>query len=669
MKLYKFLTYDIECKNKIDKTFMICGFYNGFKYKYFLTMQDFLDYILTPRYAGINIFAHAGGRFDIRYILSEMDYLRENFFLSFISISSSIVLTLQSKINKKLKWTFADSFLLFFASLKKIGSEMALNVRKADHDHDKNFLINPENIEYNKIDCVTLYEAIEKFSSLLKISKPRLTLAATALHVYRKKFFDFSILKTTRVNIEKFVRSAYFGGRVEIFKPDMNSGYCYDFNSLYPSCMLESMPAGAYVYVKKRDENKIGFYKAKIFVSDMQIPCMPYRAGKLIFPTGSWTGVFSGVELDLLKKTGGSYYIKKGIEFEKKENYFADYVNYFYEMKKKNKKSNPALYYVSKLMLNSLYGKFAQRREVQKIFLLDKDDKKIKKMTGIYDFYSDLYFQDSITKTKNIKPYISAHITALARVKLWNLMNDVGFEHIYYCDTDSIYTDIKYEKNINDDLGGLKLEHTCKNYHFILPKFYWGKNIDDFENETRYLKMKGYDRNIVQNLDDEFIVELSKGQKSITNVKLAGIKECIRSNSNLIGDGFFKDRIEIKSVISEYDKRIFVENNNSIPLKIENNAVTNLPAQKKKKIELFTPAEKYKYDITDDLIASILPVFVDKYELENLYNIDPAWSKIEVESEIKERHLNITIKKLSREYKRNLILQNIRIDNENNTML
>lgn len=662
MKNYKFLTYDIECVSKVDKTFMMCGFFNGFKYVYFVDMQKFLDYVLTPRYAGINIFAHAGGRFDIRYILTEAPYLRDNFILSFISISSSIVLTLQSKVNKKLRWIFADSYLLFFSSLKKIGDEMNLDVKKGDHDHNKKFVITNENIEYNRIDCVTLYQAIEKFSKLLGILKPRLTLASTALYVYRKKFFDFSKLKVVRSNIETFVRKAYFGGRVEIFKPDMKSGYCYDFNSLYPSVMIEDMPSSTYIYVKKRNKSKIGFYQAKIFVPDMQIPCMPFKSNKLIFPTGTWTGYFSGVELDLLEEVGGTYFISKGIEFIAKEKYFLEYVKYFYEMKKNNKKSNPAMYYVSKLMLNSLYGKFAQRREVQKIFLLDSSDKKIKEMSGIYDFYSDLYFKDSISKSKKIKPYISAHITSLARVKLFRLMQEVGFNHVYYCDTDSIYTDVKINNNINNDLGGLKLEHICKDYHFVLPKFYWGKNVSDEDVEKRYLKMKGYDRETVQKLDDNFIVEISKGNKSVTSIKLAGIKECIRNNANLIGEGFFKDRIEIKSVITEYDKRILVGDNDSVPLKIENNIIVNLPVRPKKKVELFTKTEKYKFGLTDDIIDSIIPEFVNSSDLENIYNINPTWSKVEIENEISVRRLPITIKKLSREYKRNLVLQNVEME-------
>lgn len=658
MNKQKFTVYDIECTSINDKTFVLCGFYDGIKYYSFLSMKAFLDFVLIPRYAAVTFFAHAGGRFDVRYILSEIPYLRKNFYLSFIDISSAIILTLQSKKNKKLKWVFGDSYLLFFSSLKKIGSEMDLEVKKSEHNHNEIFKITNKNIAYNRDDCLTLYLAIKKFLVLLDITKPRLTLAATSLYIFKKKFFNFSVLKVLRTDTEKFVRNSYAGGRVEIFKPYMKNGYCYDFNSLYPSVMIEEMPAGTYVWTKKRNKKKIGFYQVEIFLPYMKIPCTPFKSSKLIFPYGTWEAVLSGIELDLLEKNGGSYIIKNGIEFTKKKKYFKAYVEHFFEIKAKNKIKNPALYYISKLMLNSLYGKFGQRRDTQKIFLLDDEDKKIKKMTGIYNTEMNLYFQDTLTNSKHIKPYISAYITSLARVKLFKLMQDIGYDHVYYCDTDSVYIDKKIDDNVNSDLGGLELEHECNDYHFVLPKFYWGRNLKNDGRRERYVKMKGYDKEIVNNLDDSFIIELSKGRRSITHIKIAGIKECINQNANLIGKGFFKEKIEVKSVVSVYDKRILTDDNSSEPLHIENNTIINLPVQVKKPNYLFSPSEKIKYGISDDIIESSLPKLVSTYELENEYGFDPLWNDEEKRNEIKERKLNIVIKKLSKKEKRYLVLKN-----------
>ena len=62
-----------------------------------------------------------------------------------------------------------------------------------------------------------------------------------------------------------------------------------------------------------------------------------------------------------------------------------------------------------------------------------------------YDFYSQFLHSE-----------IAALITSYARVHLYELMEKAGLEHIYYCDTDSIFTDIAMQTN--NELGGIKNE-------------------------------------------------------------------------------------------------------------------------------------------------------------------------------------------------------------------
>ena len=78
----------------------------------------------------------------------------------------------------------------------------------------------------------------------------------------------------TKGNVERAVRSAYFGGRNEVFIPVEYGVYSYDFNSLYPTAMLRDLPVGNAVFSLTKDINKIfGFIKVKVTTPDnMKIP-------------------------------------------------------------------------------------------------------------------------------------------------------------------------------------------------------------------------------------------------------------------------------------------------------------------------------------------------------------------------------------------------------------
>ena len=59
---------------------------------------------------------------------------------------------------------------------------------------------------------------------------------------------------------------------------------------------------------------------------------------------------------------------------------------------------------------------------------------------------------------------------------------------IYYTDTDSIITDYKLPPEaLNDDLGGLKLEHTIDRAWFLAPKIYMIIDLDG----NKHVKFKG----------------------------------------------------------------------------------------------------------------------------------------------------------------------------------
>jgi len=166
---------------------------------------------------------------------------------------------------------------------------------------------------------------------------------------------------------------------------------------------------------------------------------------------------------------------------------FFEYINYFYVMKLGAEKRGDAITrQFAKLMLNSLYGKFAQR--TREYTLVD------------YPAPCDYCYEtlvDASTKERSIVIYIenkgyklekteklfhdamiavASHVTAYARMYLWELIKQAGLEHVYYCDTDSLIVDQQGYKNletfIGDKLGMLKVEGIANTLKILAPKDY-----------------------------------------------------------------------------------------------------------------------------------------------------------------------------------------------------
>jgi len=138
---------------------------------------------------------------------------------------------------------------------------------------------------------------------------------------------------------------------------------------------------------------------------------------------------------------------------------------------------NPGLRSLSKLALNSFYGKFGQRTNMKKTVFI-KDIKGLmsvltdpsKKMVDFHIMNDDIV-QVEYTNSKdfecqslNTNVTIAAFCTSWARLKLWSVMQKLG-ERVLYHDTDSIIFSVKegeYNPPLGEYLGQLTDELTCK---------------------------------------------------------------------------------------------------------------------------------------------------------------------------------------------------------------
>ena len=159
-----------------------------------------------------------------------------------------------------------------------------------------------------------------------------------------------------------------------------------------------------------------------------------------------------------------------------------EYIKKYFEhegilLEKESISKNPGLRSLSKLALNSFYGKFGQRTNMKKTVFV-KDIKTLmqiltdpSKQLVDYHIMNDDVIQVEYKNTEdfecqsfNTNVTIAAFCTSWARLKLWSVMQKLG-KRVLYHDTDSIIFSVKegeYVSPLGEYLGQLTDELTCK---------------------------------------------------------------------------------------------------------------------------------------------------------------------------------------------------------------
>lgn len=547
-----YAVFDIESNNWTD--FEMLGFFDGVDFTIFDSVEDFLAHVLTKNYRGIRIYAHNGGNFDFRFLLDHLLRKESKYEIKLLEgfgrIREIIV-----RDGAKHTWTFADSFALLPESLCKLTNDFDVRHKKQEVDYSRISRKSAKDRDYLRHDCLGLYEVLQSFfkQKIFCGLKVRGTTASNAMMMFRTTMKQE--LKGLNRTMEEFVRQTYFGGRVEIFRmlgKDINH---YDFNSLYPSVMRNNfVPTGFPVWVRDFYPEYAGFYNASVsYPTDNYIPCLPFvHDGRLVFPVGTFRGFFTSVEMLEAQKQGAKFKIHKGIIFKVQKKIFTEFIDTFFKMKHEAAKGS-CQYLISKLMLNSCYGKFGQKRERESIVRCSLDEAIKRRLTEYMPEFS-LYKEPSLCRGGYILPHIASWITALARVELFRSLAVCASP--YYCDTDSIFT--KSLLRTGDGLGEFKLEGSYKEAVFLRPKTYAA-------GESK--KAKGFTRDMIRNLGyKDYEKSLLKGDYSPFNLEadsFIGIKASLKR----FGKACTRT-ITRKSIKSAYTKRIVLPDLNTKPLEL-----------------------------------------------------------------------------------------------------
>lgn len=497
-----------------------------------LLLLEFIELCLNTHEI---VYMHNGSHFDFIFVLNILSQKIKTFEVESLCLGNEyyFIKIIDSTGNKV---EFRDSYHLMPMSLKEIGKTFA-GIKKVEYKiqnvNINNYLdldIIKEVLNYNQKDSLVLKEGFLTFQKLIyehfnvDITKT-LTLASLSMKIFRVNFYEEENLYALGKKFDTYVRESYFGGKTEVFKPNMEEGgYAYDANSLYSYVMKNNLfPVEEPIFIRKSEmcediSKQMGFFKVNVLSpSNLKYPFLIFRDTKSFksddrgsfTPLGQWQGTYFSEEINYAKNLGYTFEYIEGYIFKSKAPVFENFVNSLYDLRLLYT-NNKGLNKVCKLLLNSLYGKFGMQLDLIETKLVFENSpeyinifktrnvltvKKINKMYMLtysaadmdkFDDYDIPYEIYSKIKKKINESYlntstnvaIASSITAYARIYMDSVMRNLGFSNIYYTDTDSIITSKPLANDMVSDsiLGKFKLENTIKEGIFIAPKTYCYEN-------------------------------------------------------------------------------------------------------------------------------------------------------------------------------------------------
>lgn len=399
----KKFTADFEtCVWLYDETFVwawaVCEIGNESNFVYGNNIDTFMEYIESQKNSKIYIHnLKFDGEFILYYLIEngfkhvedKRDYDDKTFttIISDLGQFYCIEVVFKKYNNKYIKATFYDSLKIIPFSVEAIAKSFNLPISKLEIDYMKkrprNHKLTEQEIEYIKNDVTICAMALK---TLFDNGLTKMTAASNALSDYKKilgknKFKHF--FPELDSEIDKDIRQAYRGGFTycnSLYKEkDVGSGITLDVNSLYSSVMYEKeLPFGEPVFFKgKYEEDKtyplyIQRITCSFEIKENMIPTIQIKNNKFQFIGNEYLKSSNGIIVALtltnidLKLFLEHYNVsdlnyESGWKFKSIKGLFNDYIDKW--IKEKNAgtiSGNKGQRTRAKLMLNSLYGKFAK---------------------------------------------------------------------------------------------------------------------------------------------------------------------------------------------------------------------------------------------------------------------------------------------------------------------
>lgn len=413
------------------------------------------------------------------------------------------------------KITFLDSLKLIPLSVDQIGKSFKLPISKLklDYDchnglppgtpltqHEKDYITNDVNIVAHAIDYF--------YSQGLN----KMTIGSCALEEYKKliKKKNFKRWFPTP-KFHEDVKQSYRGGftylNPKFAGKTIKNGIVLDVNSLYPSVMYDSyLPYGTPIFFKgKYKEDELYPLYTQMFRCQFEL-----KKGKIPTIQIKYSGMFKGneyltssnyeevvlclnsVDLELFFEQYDVYNIEyiSGWKFKATKGLFTDYIDKWSNNKIQAKKEgNHGLYLISKLFLNSLYGKFGT-------------DNVVRSKIPYMDENGDIHYRDTDNEQRDpVYVAMASFITSYARLKTISAAQRITDDYnngkskiqFVYADTDSLHC-VSDDFSLPDldidstKLGAWDFEARFTKAKFLRQKCYIEQHIIDEEEYQKGIK-------------------------------------------------------------------------------------------------------------------------------------------------------------------------------------
>lgn len=474
-------------------------------------IKSFIDYCYSQKNS--TFYFHNlkfDGEFIIYYLLKngfkhvvKKEDIKDNTFTTLISDMGQFyqITVYFTKGNKKVhKVTFIDSLKIIPFSVDEIAKTFDLPISKLKIDYNKpreiGHILTEEENEYIKNDVLIVAKALK---TLFDENLTYMTEGSNALHDFKSMITKSKynhLFPKLDYKLDEDLRKSYKGGFTylnPIYKEkDVENVTILDVNSLYPSVMYEkSLPFGEPIFFdgQYKEDKVYNLYVQMITccfeIKEGKIPTIQIKNNMSFMPNEYLESsnneivclVLTNVDLKLFFEQYNVYDLEFvcGWKFKSVKGIFTEYIDKWITRKiEATKSGNKGQRTLAKLMLNSLYGKFATSLDVQsKIPFLTEDDV--------------VHYELSEEEQKDgLYLPIASFITAYARektirtsqaIKTYSL-EKYGKDMYIYSDTDSIHTNLPIEElkafcDIDDvRLGSWKNEGFAKRAKFIRQKSY-----------------------------------------------------------------------------------------------------------------------------------------------------------------------------------------------------
>jgi hypothetical protein len=395
------------------------------------------------------------------------------------------------KINKVVIY---DSLKILNFSVKQIAKDFGTGLNKLEMEQgykgirEVGHILTDDEVMYLRNDVEIMSRALDYILNDRCMDK--MTIGADALADYKatigKKEFNkhFPILNN---ELDGYIRKSYKGGFTYLAdrykRKVVGNGIVLDVNSLYPSVMYERpLPYGIPLYFKGqyKADKLYNLYVQKIScqfkVKPRHIPTIQIKSRFLSFiPTeylkdsGEEEVVLTltNVDLELFLSHYNVFNLEyiDGFKFKSSTELFKPYIDKWINEKIEGKKEgNKGKTKTAKLMLNSLYGKFALAPTVQgkyPTYIEEKDF--IKYVLGDEESREPIYVP------------VGAFVTAWARYKTISSAQKV-YDRFIYADTDSLHLEgLEIPKELDVDpyrLGAWDNELVFSKAKYLRQKSY-----------------------------------------------------------------------------------------------------------------------------------------------------------------------------------------------------